>query len=108
MSNGWYNCSKCGKENHFLFNESPPYVCRACEIRQEYGEQLIKQIITMIKESEPKGITTYQISKEIGKNYGDTVELLELIQLYADDLDVDNIQELFDDEVNMEDKWYIK
>ena len=109
MIEGWYDltCSKCGKEDHLLFNESP-YTCRACEIQAEYGLPLINQIVNMIKESEPKGITTYQISKKIGKNYGDTQELLELIGLYADDLGVNDIQELFDDEVTNDLRWYMR
>lgn len=99
-------CVKCNRKENLPFDESP-YTCRACEIQAEYGS-LIKQIITMIKESEPKGITTYQISKKIGKHYGDTQELLELIGLYADDLGIDDIQQLFDDEVDYENKWYIR
>lgn len=96
----------CNKESNTPFNESP-YTCRACEIQTEYGS-LIKQIVNMIKENEPGGITTYQVSKRIDKDYGDTQELLELISSYADDLDVDGIHELFDDEVTNEDRWYLR
>ena len=109
MIEGWYKltCSKCGKEDNMPFNSSP-YLCGACELIKEHGSSLINQVVDMVKKQGRKGIMTEEIAKKIDRNYCDTQELLELIRLYSYDLGIEQIDELFDDEVTMQYRWYTK
>ncbi len=93
-------CNNCGKQQNMPYEQDPDYTCYDCEMELEHGETL-DHIKHLLKEKKD-GLTTTEISNQIDRGYNVTQALLEYLQgqLF--------IQELFDDEVTNEDRWYLR
>jgi len=102
MKMTWYRltCNNCGKEQNLPFNDDP-YICYDCEMELEHGETF-EHIKHLLKEKKESGLTTEEISNEIDKGYHVTQKLLEYLQACC------KVEELFDDGVTFDNRWYIR
>lgn len=69
---------------------------------------IIKQkIINMVKDNNKEGITTKDIRRLISKNTGASFSYYQIRYILEGMQSDCIIQELFDDEVTLEDRWYL-